>query len=314
MINALPFFWFISLFIFSSDASAHLKWFVDNGQVIPSNIQYSLISIEVIIGALLCLFAVAVAVFINKKITYEVSVSDGSKKVIMRLFSILIGISLLSSSYSEVVLAAHYIVSNPVLVVLQYAQAIVGLMLIFNLFTTSAALVLIVIYAMLGSQFGMLEILDYLNILGVALFLVLSNRERIQQQDFAVPALRVLTGCALVVLAFSEKLLNPNLGLNFLAVNDWNFMQTLGVAGYSNELFILSAGFVELLIGTLFILGLVTRINTLVLLFFMITSNVVFVVQNSLSNALVELGGHLPVVAISLILLSSGAGRKWRIN
>ena len=244
----------------------------------------------------------------------EIVFSDESKKIIMRAFSILIGISLLSASYSESVLAAHYVVSNPILVVLQYAQAVVALMLIFNLFTMYAALVLVFIYAMLGSQFGVLEILDYLNILGIALFLVLSGENKIQRQEFAVPAIRVLTGGALVVLAFSEKLLNPNLGLNFLAINDWNFMQTLGVSAYSNELFILSAGFVELLIGTLFILGLVTRINTLVLLGFMITSNIVFLIQNSLSNALIELAGHLPVIAIALILLSSGAGGKWRVK
>ena len=311
--NMFLFVLFVVLIIFSQNASAHLKWFVDSEQLIQSDIQYSLSSVEVIISILLCLVCILFAFFLNRKITFCVKFSMTSKEKILRVFLILIGFFLLSASYSETILAAHYMVTNPLLLILQYAQAIVGLMLIFNLLTTYAAFALIGIYILLGTQFGMLEVLDYLNILGVALFLVFNNSKD-EQMDFAVPVIRVLTGAALVVLAFSEKLLNPNFGLNFLAANDWNFMKTFGMTNYSNELFILSAGFVELLIGILFILGLITRINTIVLLSFMVTSNIVFFYQNSASNAWVELAGHLPVIAIALILLSSGAGQKWRLN
>jgi len=306
----------VSLIIssFSQPASAHLKWFVDNNQEIKSDIHYSLFSIEVLVGIVFCLMAIGAALIINKKLTFDSKLSDTSKQWLIRIFSILIGVSLLASSYSGSVIAAHYVVSTPTLVVLQYAQAIVGLMLIFNLFTKHAALILIFIYAVLGLQFGLLEILDYLNILGVALYLLLSTDGDKAKNDFAIPVIRVFTGCALIVLAFSEKLLNPNLGLNFLASHNWNFMKNIGVVGYSNELFILSAGFVEMLIGILFVFGLVTRINTLVLLGFMITSNLVFLFQNSISNALLELSGHLPVIAIALILLASGSGEKWRVK
>jgi len=304
---------FIVLISFSQTASAHLKWFAVDDHRINLSEYYSAYHNELFIGGLLCCLLIGVAVWINKNLTFVIQPPPASKEYIVRAFSILVGLSLLYASYNESILAAHYLVSSRVLVLLQYAQAIVALMLIFNLFPKSAASVLILIYTILATQVGLLEVLDYINIVGIAAYLILSNSKDEYQQTFAVPVLRVVTGFTLVILAFSEKLLNPDIGLRFLTLNDWNFMQSIGITGYTNELFILSAGLVELLIGVVFMLGLLTRINTLVLLAFMITSNVAFMIQSSNSEAITELAGHAPILAIALILLMSGAGHKWKI-
>ena len=304
---------FIVLISFSQTASAHLKWFAVDDHRINLSEYYSAYHNELFIGGLLCCLLLGVAVWINKNLTFVIQPPPDSKKYIVRAFSILVGLSLLYASYNESILAAHYLVSSRVLVLLQYAQAIVALMLIFNLFPKSAASVLILIYTILATQVGLLEVLDYINIIGIAAYLILSNSKDENQQTFAVPVLRVITGFTLVILAFSEKLLNPDIGLRFLTLNDWNFMHAIGMTGYTNELFILSAGLVELLIGVVFMLGLLTRINTLVLLAFMITSNVAFMIQSSNTEALTELAGHAPILAIALILLMSGAGHKWKI-
>jgi len=305
---------FLALISFSQSASAHLKWFAVDDRRINLGEYYSGYHTEIIIGAILCLLMVGVAVWINKRLTFDMPPTPAVKKYVARAFSILIGLSLLYASYNESILAAHYLVSSRILVLLQYAQAIVALMLIFNLFPKSAASVLILIYVILASQMGLLEVLDYINFIGIAAYLILSNSQDENQQAYAVPVIRVITGATLIILAFSEKLLNPDIGLRFLTLNDWNFMQAMGVTGYTNELFILSAGFVELLIGIVFMLGLLTRINTLVLLAFMITSNVTFMLQSSNSEALTELAGHAPILAIALILLMSGAGQKWKLS
>ncbi len=304
---------FIVLISFSQSASAHLKWFAVDDHRINLSEYYSAYYNELFIGGLLCCLLVGVAVWINKNLTFVIQPPPDAKKYIVRAFSILIGLSLLYASYNESIIAAHYLVSSRTLVFLQYAQAIVALMLIFNLFPKSAASVLILIYTILATQVGLLEVLDYINIIGIAAYLILSNSKDENQQAFAVPALRVITGFTLVILAFSEKLLNPDIGIRFLTLNDWNFMQAIGITGYTNELFILSAGLVELLIGVVFMLGLLTRINTLVLLAFMITSNVAFMIQSSNAEAVTELAGHAPILAIALILLMSGAGHKWKI-
>ena len=304
---------FLALISFSQSASAHLKWFAVDDHRTDLGEYYSAYTNELIIGGLLCCLLVGLAVWVNKNLTFEILPPPAAKKYIVRAFSILIGLSLLYASYNQSVLAAHYLVSNRVLVLLQYAQAIVALMLIFNLFTKSAASILILIYTILASQVGLLEVLDYINIIGIAVYLILSNSKDEKQQDFAVPALRVITGATLVILAFSEKLLNPDIGLRFLTLNDWNFMQTIGITGFTNEIFILSAGLVELLIGVVFMLGLLTRINTLVLLAFMITSNVTFMIQNLNAEAITEMAGHAPILAIALILLMTGAGQKWKV-
>lgn len=304
---------FLALLCASQSASAHLKWFAVDDQRINLSEYYAAYNNELIIGGLLFCLLVALAIWIDRKITFEPSPTASTEKRVVRAFCVLVGLSLLYASYNESILAAHYAVSNRVLVILQFAQAIVALMLIFNLYPKAAAISLISIYLILASQLGLLEVLDYINFIGIALYLVLLNSKEERLQLYAVPAIRVITGATLVILAFSEKLLNPDLGLRFLTLNDWNFMQTMGVTSFSNELFILAAGLVELLIGVVFMLGLLTRTNTLVLLGFMITSNVTFTIQNLNNEAITELAGHAPLLAIALILLMSGAGQKWKI-
>lgn len=312
--NVVLIAFFILFLLFSQNALAHLKWFVSEKQTIEILPPYDIFSVEVIVGTLLCFFLLIVAIFLNKKVKPGLEFSEKTKGIVLRLFSILVGISLLAAAYSETVIASHYYVTNEVLLVLQYAQAIVGLMFIFGIFIRVASIVFIIIYLALSTQFGFLELLDYLNIIGISAFLILHSLDSEKLKSLAVPVLRILTGAALIVLAFSEKLLDQNMGVSFLLMNDWNFMQALGVMSYSHSLFVLSAGFVELLIGMIFVLGILTRINTLVLLAFMITSNTMFLVQNSLDNAFIELAGHLPVLAIALVLLTSGAGEKWKLH
>jgi uncharacterized membrane protein YphA (DoxX/SURF4 family) len=108
----------------------------------------------------------------------------------------------------------------------------------------------------------------------------------------------------LFVLGFSEKILHPEFGINFLSMYPWNFMQSLGLA-YSDYLFTLSAGAVESLFGLVFMLGIVTRLNALVLaVFFTIP---IFILGP------IELAGHMPHFAAVVLLLLFGAGEHFKL-
>jgi uncharacterized membrane protein YphA (DoxX/SURF4 family) len=126
--------------------------------------------------------------------------------------------------------------------------------------------------------------------------------------------LRFHTGVALSVLAFSEKLLQPSLAMAFLEKHNVNFMKTLGFENFSDHLFVLSAGFSELLFGMIFVLGLVTRINTLALAFFLIASNVYFFLMGKSAEGILEIIGHANLFAIGLLLIFYGAGSKLRLS
>ena len=59
-----------------------------------------------------------------------------------------------------------------------------------------------------------------------------------------------------MILGFSEKILAPELGVNFLEGHSWNFMNAIGL-NFSDYLFTLSAGATEFILGLVFVLGIV---------------------------------------------------------
>jgi uncharacterized membrane protein YphA (DoxX/SURF4 family) len=118
-------------------------------------------------------------------------------------------------------------------------------------------------------------------------------------KHYALSVLRVGTGITLMILGLTEKIFAPEYGMNFLAHHDWNFMQLLGF-NYSNYLFTLSAGSIEFLFGFIFVLGIVTRLNALVVA-------IVFFIPLFILGP-IELAGHLPHFAAVIMLLLFGSG------
>ena len=79
----------------------------------------------------------------------------------------------------------------------------------------------------------------------------------------APSALRIGVGISLVMVAFTEKLANPQLALSFLQQHPLNFTAALGMP-MSDATFVLCAGSVELLIGLFVVFGLFPRLIILV--------------------------------------------------
>ena len=70
----------------------------------------------------------------------------------------------------------------------------------------------------------------------------------------------------------------------------------------------------EVVFGCILILGVVTRLNTLVIAVFMLLSNITFMFQSNQPAALIELIGHLPIIASAVILLFLGYGQRLKVT
>jgi hypothetical protein len=75
---------------------------------------------------------------------------------------------------------------------------------------------------------------------------------------WAVPALRVAIGLSLIAVAFTEKLLNVPMAVDFLAEYPLNFLPALGVP-LTDAQFVLVIGAVELLVGLCVMSGVFLR-------------------------------------------------------
>jgi hypothetical protein len=130
-----------------------------------------------------------------------------------------------------------------------------------------------------------------------------AEEDRSQLTDWllpwALPALRVSVGISVVVLAFSEKLLNVRLGELFLAEYPrFNVLGWAGIDWFTDERFVLLIGIIETMAGCALIAGYLPR---LVILGLWIPFNlgIAFLPPQ-------ELIGHLPILAAMYVLLVRG--------
>ncbi len=199
--------------------------------------------------------------------------------------------------------------------VMALLEITVALSFIYGALTRVFSLVLIALIPLGFLFFSPAYVLEHLDFAGVAVFLFITGRgpfsvdaligaparPLVRYMKYAVPSLRVLTGAAIVVLGFTEKIWNEQLAESFLAYQDFNFMQALGFDFFTNEYFILAAGIVEVLVGAVLISGKLTR---LVIAGAWVPFNLTLPFLGW-----VELVGHFPVYGTMVVLLLWGAGQ-----
>lgn len=196
------------------------------------------------------------------------------------------------------------------------AEIVIALSFVYGAATRIGAALLAVVWLVGAIWFGPLLLLEHALFLGVAFFMFVMGRgpaaldmtlqrfhrplERLVPR--AVPALRVLTGIGIVVLAFTEKLWNVPMGVEFLQRYPLNFFPAIGFESISDAEFILIAGTVELMFGLLLISGAFVRLMTLILW-----------VPFNLTLPFLgwrELVGHLPIYGIMALIVIWGEERK----
>jgi len=195
------------------------------------------------------------------------------------------------------------------------AQIVVGLSFVYGALARLGAATLAAVWLAGALLFGPVKLLEHSLFLGIAFFIFAVGRgplaldmalTRLHRPakrlvPYAVPVLRVMTGISIVVLAFTEKLWNPEMGLAFLKEHPFNFFPALGLPSIGNRGFLLIAGTVELTFGALLISGAFVR---LVILLLWLPFNLTLPLLGWR-----ELVGHLPIYGIFALLLIWGEER-----
>ncbi|MHB8767307.1 MAG: hypothetical protein ACYDA8_23620 [Deferrisomatales bacterium] len=304
-------------------AAAHVKWFVAAETIAPAEgLGFHPADPAVQVWAGVTVLLVAAAYLLERRgfAPPPAVLRFGQRRrgLILYMFQLIVGLSLLAAAFQGAVLVPHLRADTVLGLGFRVAEGLVGALLVTNLLVFWGALLLLVLYLATTAVFGLLVSLEYLNLLGIAVFLILSKAPEssslVRGRPWALPLLRVTLGLAVSVLAFSEKLLRPELAMEFLARHNLNFMAVLGFESFSNQLFVLSAGCSELVFGLIFLMGFITRINTITIAGFLVTTNVYFFVLGKTSEGLLELAGHANLVAIAVILAFYGAGERLRFR
>lgn len=226
-----------------------------------------------------------------------------------RLLAIHAGVSLLAQAARGTFLAPSLdLPSDPLGATIRIVEGVLGVWLVSGFRVRGAALLVAVAGPLGMFAYGVVPILERLDLLGIAVFLVLqppgADRWGATSADRAVVersvfALRALVGGSLVVLAFTEKLARPELAAAFLdRYPAFNVLDTLGIP-VAEPTFVRVAGAIELLFGLLIISGAFPQLVTILAgipfnatLFFLGTD---------------ELIGHLPIYGAMLALLVYGS-------
>lgn len=305
----------IALVSAPSISYAHVKWFAKElGTARP----YQITDTPVLIWLGIIILLLLAGVYLEKKLTIPKYLTNSKNKLSQlghTIATIGFGLALIIFSFNNFLFAPSLSLNNTFLLAL---QAISGAMIVLGLYQRVAAIIIFLIFIFGINHYGFLEMLEAVEILGFGIYIFIFNRQSWNLKDsktlseltknlqaHAVPLLRFFTGLNLIILGFSEKIFNPSLAQNFLTNYHWNFLQSLGWHGFTDYWFAFSAGIVEIIFGLFFILGLVTRLNTIVLAIFLITTLILL--------GPIELVGHIPHFSIALILLLYGSGTKLKI-
>ncbi len=319
-LNGLITFWLtIGAILFSRISHAHVKWFLPvEGEIISAFTPYGLLDTPVLIWCAVAVLMIVLSIVLDSKLPILPLLENVRQPFLMYLLKLCTGLSLLMSAYSGVIFAPHLQASAGVGDFLILVEAVIGLLFIANFHIFAATILLFFLFISVILVYGLVPALEYLNILGIACCLQLFHfyplKFRTHLKAYSIASLRILTGIAVITLGFSEKLLNPELGEFFVSAYQWNFMANMGIESFTDQLFVFSAGVMEVVFGIILVLGTTTRINILVVSVFMLASNITFFASGEYSEALTEIFGHLPIIATAMILIFFGSGNKLKVT
>ena len=304
------------LFYTAGSASAHVKWFITNEAFLVHNLHrgpvYGLFAAPVLAWLALAAGILIAGHYLNALLPEPTRLSAfalKNEKNILLVFQALIGLFLVYIGLTRnIILEPALVAASPVTRLLQVVEIGTGLLLLTNTAPYAGAVLLLALYLAGAMLDGWVFLLENFILVGAAAYIYVGNCPGVVcgiLKPHALRFLRISAGISLVGLAFTDKLLYPELAYSFLNEHHWNFMQLMGLTGFTDQFFILCAGVTELIFGLVFILGYVTRLNALVMTSFFAAS----VVAMGIGSGRWEVE-DLPVYAVALILVLYGAGRK----
>ncbi len=299
-------------------ANAHVRWFVDSAATVENFEPYSLTDIEVIVWIAIAIALVSLSVFLDMRLPNVRIVDTRTRHDFIEILRVFTGMSMLLTAYEGNIVAPHLNAFGSFGTFLLFAQASIGILLIANKFIHHVAILMLLLHMGLAIKFGFLAAAEYLIIVAIAIYLLINNlpsqavRERFK--PYSVDILRILTGISLIVLGIAEKIVGAMMSESFLALYQWNFMQPLGIEFFTDRLFVLSAGVIEVVFGVILVLGTTTRLNIFAFSLVLFASNVLFLIQGENEAAMVEFIGHMPIIGVALILLLLGSGQRLKVT
>lgn len=291
---------------------AHVKWYVDD----PHNpvVDLRLLTAPLTLGLLGAAVLVAVIwrLVAARLPTPELAVLKPLGRLapwIPRLLGVHLGVSLLGLAVTNSYLAPHLSLDHmPGASAIALFEGILGVWLITGIGLRWAGIGVVMLGPMGLAFAGPVPVLEAIDTLGVALFLTLlppgrdsfgARRVTAAQLQRPLLLLRVCGGLALVVLAFSEKLLTPGLAAQLLEqYPEIDVFRILGIE-LAPEAYVRIAAITEVLFGLLLISGAAPQA---VVVIASIPFNLTLLVFDRF-----ELIGHLPVYGILLALLVYGS-------
>jgi uncharacterized membrane protein YphA (DoxX/SURF4 family) len=192
--------------------------------------------------------------------------------------------------------------------VIGLVQAGIALSLFYGGLTRIAAAVLAWLWLVGIALVGLEPMLDNALVLGFAVFFFLAGRGPISVDRLILPrleppahwmrhavtALRIGVGLGLISAAFTEKFANTGMAQSFLTQFPLNFTSAIGLF-IPDQVFVLAAGTVELIVGLCLLLNVFTRE---VIVIAWVPINLTLTIFNW-----TELIGHLPIYGAMAVLL-----------
>lgn len=299
---------------------AHTRWFAERELAAITTTEPTTLYLSVWAG--IAFVVVALGIYFERKGMFQLAFlhpsRDHAYPRAAATFSMIAGAFFLIAGTHGYLFSPNLTIASGVPYALIVFQILIGVALLAGIYARVAALALALLWIAGFAVSGALSMFENAWVFGTSLFIFIMGSDYFSLvpfraiahlarpfHDYALPLLRIGAGTTLLILGFSEKILRPEFGINFLAQYEWNFMQLLGFEWYSDYLFTISAGAVEALFGLIFILGIMTRLNALVVLF--VFSIPLFILGPA------ELSGHLPHLGAIALLLLFGGGNKLKL-
>jgi uncharacterized membrane protein YphA (DoxX/SURF4 family) len=311
-------FFSLLLFTFPQSLYAHTRWFAD--EALPQLTTSEPISLYITVWSVLVLLFFSIAIYLQRFALLELpqftpsQAHDFSKAA--TAFIMLVGAYFIIAGSHEYFLTPNITASERLPFIFVALQIIIGICILTGIASRIAALSLIPLWLVSFFYTGFIEGIENIWLPAVAFFIAIYGNEYqkiysnsyveaifSRYKKYGLSLLRIGSGLSLIILGLTEKITAPEYGVNFLLQYNWNFMAYLGLE-YSDILFTISAGAVEVLLGLLIAFGILTRLTVAVVV-------VIFAIPMFILGP-IELTGHLPNFAALALLFFYGAGTYFR--
>lgn len=284
---------------------AHESWFVPAPQ--RFDLQWERLNdLPVVVAVVTALVAVVAFTLVDRTVDEprlsRLDVLVRLEPYLPRIVSAAIGLALAGTVAQGAYLAPNMALpAGPAGFLLGGLEVVAAVLLVLGIRRRATALLLVLAGPVGMLFYGVLPVLERADLLGAAAFLALAEgrratpQARARRNPRATLVMRLLAALAVAVLAFSEKLLNPELARSFLGLRPaFDLFSPLPVDLLGRDDFIWFAAGMELTLAALLAAGQLPRLTALVVA-------TPFVATLPLLGY-VELFGHLPLYAVVLVV------------